>query len=112
AARGAPRRRVGRVRPPGSRDQRMTAAAGSRVHQGKVTAINGNLITAEFDQPVTQNEVTYVRLGDLRLKWELIRIRGRFAEMQVFEDTTGLKAGDVVEFTGELLSAELGPGLL
>lgn len=82
------------------------------VHQGKVTAINGNLVTAEFEQPVTQNEVTYVRLGELRLKSELIRIRGRFAEMQVFEDTTGLKAGDAVEFTGELLSAELGPGLL
>jgi V/A-type H+-transporting ATPase subunit A len=83
-----------------------------RVHEGRVTAINGNLVTAEFEQPVTQNEVTYVRLGELRLKSELIRIRGRFAEMQVFEDTTGLRAGDVVEFTAELLSAELGPGLL
>jgi V/A-type H+-transporting ATPase subunit A len=81
-------------------------------HQGRVTAVNGNLVTAEFDQPVTQNEVTYVRLGELRLKSELIRIRGRFAEMQVFEDTTGLKAGDAVDFSGELLSAELGPGLL
>jgi len=82
------------------------------VHQGKVTAVNGNLVTAEFEQPVTQNEVTYVCLGKLKLKSELIRIRGRFAEMQVFEDTTGLKADDLVEFTGELLSAELGPGLL
>ena len=67
--------------------------AGS-LHSGKVTAVNGNLVTAEFEQPVTQNEVTYVRLGELRLKSELIRIRGRFAEMQVFEDTTGLKAGE------------------
>lgn len=82
------------------------------VHEGRVTAVNGNLVTAEFEQPVTQNEVTYVRLGELRLKSELIRIRGRFAEMQVFEDTTGLKAGDAVDFSGELLSAELGPGLL
>jgi len=89
----------------------MTGHRG-RVHEGRVTAINGNLVTAEFEQPVTQNEVTYVRLGELRLKSELIRIRGRFAEMQVFEDTTGLRAGDVVEFTAELLSAELGPGLL
>jgi len=88
----------------------MTAHQGS--HLGRVTAVNGNLVTAEFAQAVTQNEVTYVRLGELRLKSELIRIRGRFAEMQVFEDTTGLKAGDPVEFTGELLSAELGPGLL
>ena len=84
----------------------------AEVHTGRVTAVNGNLVTAEFDKPVTQNEVTYVRLGELRLKSELIRIRGRHAEMQVFEDTTGLEAGDLVEFTGELLSAELGPGLV
>ncbi|HEX6813465.1 MAG TPA: V-type ATP synthase subunit A [Planctomycetota bacterium] len=93
----------------------MTAHRGcprSGTHSGKVTAVNGNLVTAEFGHPVTQNEVTYVRLGELRLKAELIRIRGRFAEMQVFEDTTGLEAGDLVDFTGELLSAELGPGLL
>lgn len=81
-------------------------------HQGNVIGVNGNLVTAEFDQPVTQNEVTYVRVNDLSLKAELIRVRGRYAEMQVFEDTSGLKAGDRVDFTGELLSAELGPGLL
>ena len=46
------------------------------------------------------------------LKSEVIRIRGDYAELQVFEDTTGLKAGDEVEFTGDLLSVELGPGLL
>lgn len=82
------------------------------VHHGRVVGVNGNLVTAEFEQPVKQNEVTYVCIGDLRLKSELIRIRGRYAEMQVFEDTSGLRAGDSVEFTGELLSAELGPGLL
>ncbi|MBI5850834.1 MAG: V-type ATP synthase subunit A [Planctomycetes bacterium] len=82
------------------------------VHHGRVVGVNGNLVTAEFEQPVKQNEVTYVCIGDLRLKSELIRIRGRYAEMQVFEDTSGLRAGDAVEFTGELLSAELGPGLL
>ncbi len=80
--------------------------------RGKVVGVNGNLVTAEVDQGVTQNEVVYVRSGELRLKAELIRVRGRFVEMQVFEDTTGLQAGDDVEFTAHLLSAELGPGLL
>ncbi|MDZ4197982.1 MAG: V-type ATP synthase subunit A, partial [Kiritimatiellia bacterium] len=79
---------------------------------GKIIGINGNLLTVEFDQPVVQNEVGYARLGDLRLKAEIIRIRGRCAEMQVFEDTTGLREGDSVEFAGEMLSVELGPGLL
>lgn len=80
--------------------------------RGKVVGVNGNLVMAEVDQAVTQNEVVYVSQGDLKLKAELIRVRGRFVEMQVFEDTTGLRAGDEVEFTSTLLSAELGPGLL
>lgn len=79
---------------------------------GKIVGVNGNLITVEFDKPVIQNEVAYAITGGLRLKSEVIRIRGRYAELQVFEDTTGLKEGDPVAFTGELLSAELGPGLL
>ncbi len=79
---------------------------------GKIVGVNGNLITVEFEKPVIQNEVAYAVTGELRLKSEVIRIRGRYAELQVFEDTTGLKEGDQVIFTGELLAAELGPGLL
>ncbi len=80
--------------------------------RGKVVGVNGNLVTAEVDRAVMQNEVVYVTTGPLRLKAELIRVRGRFVEMQVFEDTTGLRAGDDIEFTSTMLSAELGPGLL
>ncbi|HKI59067.1 MAG TPA: V-type ATP synthase subunit A, partial [Trueperaceae bacterium] len=81
-------------------------------HAGRIVAVNGNLLTVAFDTPVIQNEVGYAVLGDLRLKAELIRVRGDYADMQVFEDTTGLFVGGPVEFTGELLAAELGPGLL
>lgn len=79
---------------------------------GRIVGVNGNLLTVEFEKPVVQNEVAYAVLGESRLKSEVIRIRGRYAELQVFEDTTGLKEGDRVDFTGELLSVELGPGLL
>jgi len=79
---------------------------------GRIVSISGSLITAAFEQPVVQNEVAYARLHDLRLKSELIRVRGRYADLQVFEDTAGLYVGARVEFTGELLSVELGPGLL
>jgi len=79
---------------------------------GRIVGVNGNLITVEFDQPVVQNEVGYAVCRDLKLKAEVIRIRGVRAELQVFEDTTGLRKDDPVEFTGELLSVELGPGLL
>ena len=50
--------------------------------------------------------------GEQRLKSEVIRVRGNAAEMQVYELTGGLKVGEQVEFTQELLSVELGPGLL
>ncbi len=79
---------------------------------GRIIGVNGNLLTVEFEGSVVQNEVAYAHLGDLRLKAEVIRVRGFYADLQVFEDTTGLKVGDMVDFTGELLSVELGPGLL
>ncbi|MFH0881315.1 MAG: V-type ATP synthase subunit A [Lentisphaerota bacterium] len=79
---------------------------------GRIVGVNGNLMTVEFDNPIIQNEVGYARMGELRLKSEVIRIRGNRAEMQVFEDTSGLHIGDAVEFSGELLNVELGPGLL
>ncbi|HQQ03874.1 MAG TPA: V-type ATP synthase subunit A [Kiritimatiellia bacterium] len=79
---------------------------------GKIVGVNGNLLTVEFSSPVIQNEVGYAHVKGEKLKSEVIRIRGSRAELQVFEDTTGLMVGDDVQFTGELLSVELGPGLL
>ena len=79
---------------------------------GKVVSINGNLVSVRFDDTVSMNEICYVKTGDTALKSEVIRIRGNIAQIQVYEMTGGIKCGDDVEFTGEMLSAELGPGLL
>ncbi len=79
---------------------------------GTITSINGNMISVRFNEAVSLNEVGYAILGDLRLMAEVIRVRGKEADMQVFEDTKNLAINDTVEFTGEMLSAELGPGLL
>ena len=79
---------------------------------GKIAAVNGNMITVKFDGAVAQNEVGYALLGDKRLMAEIVRVRGEKADMQVFEATTDLEIGSKVEFTGELLAAELGPGML
>ena len=70
------------------------------------------LIEVDDQTPVMKNEVGYVCVGQERLKAEVLRIRGRTADMQVFEDTSGVRVGDRVEMTGEMLSATLGPGLL
>ncbi|EPR36184.1 H+transporting two-sector ATPase alpha/beta subunit central region [Alkalidesulfovibrio alkalitolerans DSM 16529] len=79
---------------------------------GRVMGVNGNLLTVEFSHPVFQNEMAYAEVGEERLKAEVIRVRGRYADLQVFEDTKGLRIGDRVHFSGELLSVQLGPGLL
>jgi len=79
---------------------------------GILTGLNGNMATVEFHDYVMQNEVAFILHNDERLKSEVIRVTGSKAELQVYEDTKGLKLGEKVEFTGELLSVELGPGLL
>ena len=79
---------------------------------GRIVGVNGNLLTVEFDSHVTQNEVAFAIIGDVRLKCEVIRVRGSRADLQIFESSAGLKVGDAVEFTDTLLSVKLGPGLL
>jgi V/A-type H+-transporting ATPase subunit A len=58
------------------------------------------------------NEVGYVKVADKQLKSEVIRIRGDISQLQVFEITKGISVGDSVEYTGDLLAVEVGPGLL
>jgi V/A-type H+-transporting ATPase subunit A len=84
----------------------------SAKRKGIITKINGNMVRADFETFIIQNEVAYILHGDERLKAEVIRVRGNSAEMQVFENTAGIKVGEHVEFSEELLSVELGPGLL
>lgn len=79
---------------------------------GKVVSINGNLVSVEFHGDVSMNEICFVKVDNTALKSEVIRIRGNIAQIQVYEMTDGIKCGDEVEFSGDMLSAELGPGLL
>jgi len=80
--------------------------------KGKVIAVNGNMVSVRFDGPVSMNEVAYVKVADKQLKGEVIRIRGDVSQMQVFEITKGITVGDDVEYSGDMLAVELGPGLL
>ena len=79
---------------------------------GRIIKINGNMAVVETDSFIVQNEVAYIVHGNERLKAEVIRVRANRAETQVYESTTSLRIGEEVEFTDELLSVELGPGLL
>jgi V/A-type H+-transporting ATPase subunit A len=53
-----------------------------------------------------------VEVGHAGLAGEVIRLDGPDAVIQVYEDTSGLRAGEPVTDTREPLRAELGPGLL
>lgn len=86
--------------------------AKAEIRTGQVAGVNGNMVAVGFKDRVMQNEVAYVVLGQEKLKAEVIRVKGNVADLQVFEDTSGIRVGDVVEFTNELLSVNLGPGLL
>lgn len=80
--------------------------------KGTVVGINGNMVSVKFDGNISMNEVAYVNVEGKKLRGEVIRIRGNVAQLQIFEMTQGIKAGDAVDFTGNLLCALLGPGLL
>lgn len=96
----------------------MTMAALARV-----VAVHEDLVTIEVaadgGAPLRKNEIVYVRPAarqadgqPVRLKAEVLTVRGRVAVAQVFDSTRGAGVGDPVEQTGEELSVTLGPGLL
>lgn len=85
----------------------------SRINDAVVTSVGGNIVGIQAPSGVImKNEVANICLGDERLKSEVLRVQGDTADIQVFEETAGVKVGDRVELTGQLLSITLGPGLL
>ncbi len=81
--------------------------------RGRILAVFGNMVTVECSGPVVQNATARCeREGGAKLLAEVVRVRGRLADLQVFEETRGLRVGDPVVFDDSPLSVELGPGLL
>jgi len=77
---------------------------------GTISRISGPVIIARDMEGSKMYDV--VRVGGEALRGEIIRLDGKDAVIQVYEDTTGLTLGEMVENTGTPLSVELGPGLL
>nr|MBU1328969.1 V-type ATP synthase subunit A [Candidatus Omnitrophota bacterium] len=77
---------------------------------GKVYRVIGPVVEAE--------EVSFLRMLDMvevgheHLVGEVVRLKDDKAYIQVYEDTTSLKAGDPIYTQGFPLYVELGPGLL
>ena len=80
--------------------------------EARVIGVTGNIVSIESDAPIMKNSVAFVQVGDAQLKGEVLRVQGRRADLQIFEETQGVRVGDRVALTTEMLSANLGPGLL
>ena len=103
----------------------QTQTAQMQQPTAKVVAVMGDIITIESidnqgaKKPLVKNEVVYVLPSrrsneaiEEQLMAEVLRVRGKTADIQVFEETRGVAVGDMILQTGELLSLELGPGIL
>jgi len=75
-----------------------------------VSRISGPVVVAKDVGDAQMFDV--VRIGEMGLVGEIIRLEGNSAMIQVYEDTTGLKPGEKVVNTRKPLSLQLGPGLL
>ncbi|MDO8964695.1 MAG: V-type ATP synthase subunit A [Coriobacteriia bacterium] len=77
---------------------------------GSISKITGPVAVASGMTGAKMYDV--VRVGAIGLMGEVIRLEGDLATIQVYEDTSGLKVGELVESTDGPLMVELGPGLL
>jgi V/A-type H+/Na+-transporting ATPase subunit A len=81
-----------------------------RMVEAVVSRISGPVVVASGLEGAQMYDV--VRIGDLGLVGEIIRLEGNNATVQVYEDTTGLRPGEKIVNTKRPLSIQLGPGLL
>ncbi len=77
---------------------------------GKVVKVSGPLVVATGLSDANMSDV--VRVGPQRLIGEILTMKGDAASIQVYEETSGLGPGAVVETTGSPMSVELGPGMI
>ena len=77
---------------------------------GVIYGINGPVIYLEGNTGFKMSEMVYV--GREKLVGEVIGLTKDMTTVQVFEETTGIKPGELVEATGDAISVVLAPGIL
>ncbi|GAB4395033.1 MAG: V-type ATP synthase subunit A [Kiloniellaceae bacterium] len=115
-----------RPRSASAKKEEGARAGGGTATSARIVAVQDDIVEIEALEGadgsparLVKNEVIYIcpeggnEKGEQeRLKAEVLRVRGLNADAQVYESTQGVAVGDPVEQTGEMLSVELGPGLL
>lgn len=79
-------------------------------HTGKIYGINGPVIYLKGRTGFKMSEMVYV--GEERLVGEVISLDKDRTTIQVYEETSGLKPGEIVEGTGDAVSVILAPGII
>lgn len=76
---------------------------------GTVHTVSGPVVVGSNMAGCAMYEL--VKVGHLNLAGEIIKIKGEFVTIQVYEETSGLCVGDPIYRTHNPLCVELGPGL-
>lgn len=77
---------------------------------GKIYGINGPVITILGNLGFAMNEMVFV--GEKKLVGEVIALAKEKTTVQVYEETSGLMPGELVEGTGGPITVTLAPGIL
>ena len=77
---------------------------------GTIYGINGPVIYLAGNTGFKMSEMVYV--GKEKLVGEVISLDKDCTTIQVYEETSGLKPGEIVEASGEAVSVTLAPGIL
>ena len=77
---------------------------------GKIYGINGPVMTVKGDVGFSMGEMVYA--GEEKLIGEVISLTKEFTTIQVYEETSGMKPGEMITGTGATLSVTLAPGIL
>ena len=77
---------------------------------GVIRGINGPIVHVKGDPGFTMNEMVYV--GQDNLVGEVIGLKAGDTIIQVYEETAGIRPGELVTGTGAPVSVTLAPGIL
>lgn len=77
---------------------------------GIIYGVNGPVIYLKGNTGFKMSEMVYV--GDEKLVGEVIALDKNMTTVQVYEETSGLRPGEIVEATGNAVSVTLAPGIL
>ena len=77
---------------------------------GVIYGVNGPVIYLQGKSDFKMSEMVYV--GEQRLVGEVIALDKERTTIQVYEETSGLRPGEIVEASGAPVSVTLAPGIL